>query len=52
MDVNKDGYKVSFLWEEIFNPVSLLDILEKFVVQVIEVSKEWNDKTQKLRKKE
>ena len=50
MIVNENGYKVSFLWEEVFNPVSLLDILEKFVVQVTEISKEWNDKTQRVEK--
>lgn len=50
MNVNEDGYKVSFLWEEVFNPVSLLDILEKFVVQVTEISKEWSDKNQRVEK--
>ena len=33
-----------------FNPVSLLDIIEKFVLG-LEFKKEWNDKTQKVEKK-
>ena len=52
IDINEKGYKVSFLWEEIFNPVSLLDIIEKFVVEVTEFKKEWNDKTQRVEREE
>lgn len=52
IDINEKGYKVSFLWEEVFNPVSLLDIIEKFVVEVTEFKKEWNDKTQRVEREE
>ena len=48
----ESGYRSKYLWEEILEPTSLLDILENFV----HVSKEkdyfWNNKTQKVDTKE
>lgn len=38
-----EGYKVSYLWEEILNPTSLLDIIENFVLYTKEIDFKWNE---------
>ena len=45
--INNDGYKVSYLWEEILTPNSLLDILENFVLLSEKSEFTWNDKEKK-----
>jgi len=39
---NPDGYKTSYLWEEILKPDSLLDIIENFVHVSRETEKVWD----------
>ncbi|MGM1056316.1 MAG: type I restriction endonuclease subunit R [Bacteroidota bacterium] len=46
--INKNGYKVSYLWEEILTPTSLLDILENFVLYTEESEYKWSDTKQKV----
>jgi type I restriction enzyme, R subunit len=43
-----DDYKVSYLWKEILNPSSVLDIIENFVLETTEIDKEWDDKVGKV----
>lgn len=53
--VNPDGYRTSYLWEEVLVPDSLLDILENFIHLAEETEAEWDnykgkvvEKTKKL----
>ena len=39
-----DDYKVAYLWKEVLTPPSVLDIIENFVLEVVEKEKEWDDK--------
>jgi type I restriction enzyme R subunit len=43
-----DDYKVSYLWKEVLNPSSVLDIIENFVLETTEIDKEWDDKAGKV----
>ena len=47
-----DGYKVSYLWDEILTPTSLLDIIENFVLFTHEEEAIWNEKKQKIIKEQ
>lgn len=38
-----EGYKVSYLWEEILNPTSVLDIIENFVLFTKETDLKWDE---------
>lgn len=45
---NPDGYRVSYMWEEILTPTSLLDILENFVLYTKESDFIWSDEKNKV----
>ena len=47
-----DGLRTNYLWKEILQPNSILDILENFVHVSIEKEKEWSDKDQRVIEKE
>ncbi|WP_228850801.1 type I restriction endonuclease subunit R [Aegicerativicinus sediminis] len=44
----ENGYRTEYMWNDIFRPDSLLDIIENFVLVVVESSKEWSNKLQKV----
>ena len=46
--INPNGYKVSYLWEEVLKPTSLLDILENFVLFTHESDYVWSDEKNKV----
>ena len=46
--INPNGYKVSYLWEEVLKPTSLLDILENFVLFTYESDYVWSDEKNKV----
>ncbi|KKL11552.1 hypothetical protein LCGC14_2544690, partial [marine sediment metagenome] len=46
--VDDEGYRVSYMWQEILNPNSVLDILENFVHIAIETEKKWDEKQGKV----
>jgi len=46
--INPNGYKVSYLWEEVLTPTSLLDILENFVLFTHESEYVWSDEKNKV----
>ncbi|MCX2718911.1 type I restriction endonuclease subunit R [Lentiprolixibacter aurantiacus] len=46
--INHDGYRVSYMWEEILTPTSLLDILENFVLFTKESDFIWSDEKKKV----
>ena len=45
--INDEGYKVSYLWEEILTPTSLLDILENFVLFTNTSDFSWSNEKKK-----
>lgn len=45
---NDKGYKVSYLWEEVLKPTSLLDILENFVLFTHTSDFVWSDEKNKV----
>ena len=47
-ETKSDGYKVSYLWEEILTPTSILDIIENFVLYTKETDFEWSDEKGKV----
>ena len=47
--IDTDGYRVSYLWKEILNPTSMLDILENFVVEVEEKENDERDEQCRIR---
>ena len=46
--INDEGYRVSYLWEEILNPTSLLDILENFVLFTNTSDFVWSNEKKKV----
>lgn len=46
--INDKGYRVSYLWEEILTPTSLLDILENFVLFTNTSDFVWNNEKKKV----
>ncbi|MBW8245174.1 DEAD/DEAH box helicase family protein [Muricauda oceani] len=46
--INPNGYRVSYMWEEILTPTSLLDILENFVLFTQESDLIWSDEKKKV----
>lgn len=46
--INPEGYRVSYMWEEILTPTSLLDILENFVLYTKESDLKWSDEKKKV----
>lgn len=46
--INPNGYRVSYMWEEILTPTSLLDILENFVLFTQETDLIWSDEKKKV----
>ena len=46
--INDEGYKVSYLWEEILSPTSLLDILENFVLFTNTSDFSWSNEKKKV----
>jgi type I restriction enzyme R subunit len=44
----ENDYKTEYLWNEVLQPDSLLDIIENFVLVSMESKKEWNDKLKKV----
>lgn len=46
--INDKGYRVSYLWEEILTPTSLLDILENFVLFTNTSDFVWSNKKKKV----
>jgi type I restriction enzyme, R subunit len=44
----EDDYKVSYLWKEILSPASVLDIIENFALETVEVDQVWDDKLGKV----
>ena len=46
--INDEGYKVSYLWEEILSPTSLLDILENFVLFTNTSEFSWSNEKKKV----
>jgi type I restriction enzyme R subunit len=46
--INPNGYKVSYLWEEVLKPTSLLDILENFVLFTYDSDYVWSDEKNKV----
>ena len=43
-----DGYKVSYLWEEILTPTSILNIIENFVLFTKETDMKWDESKGKV----
>lgn len=48
LETKSAGYKVDYLWKEILNPTSLLDIIENFVLFTYEIDSVWSDKKMKV----
>ena len=46
--INDEGYRVSYLWEEILSPTSLLDILENFVLFTNTSDFSWSNEKKKV----
>ena len=46
--INDEGYRVSYLWEEILTPTSLLDILENFVLFTNTSDFVWSNEKKKV----
>lgn len=46
--INPEGYRVSYMWEEILTPTSLLDILENFVLYTHTSDYVWSDVKKKV----
>ena len=46
--INDEGYRVSYLWEEILTPTSLLDILENFVLFTNTSDFSWSNEKKKV----
>ena len=44
----EDDYKTSYLWNDVWTPDSLLDIIENFVLVAAEKKKEWSEQQQRV----
>ena len=48
LETKSDGFKVDYLWKEVLNPTSLLDIIENFVLVTKTSDFKWSDEKKRV----